>query len=119
MTANLNARSHEGKSIPVVSGRVVGIDPGLGVTGYAVVDPKGRGAFVVEAGVIRSRSAGDDLGKRLEVIHAGVLEVPPGWARFPSGMTRTVWLYRCHAGANAARRALPRRVRLVGLARQP
>ncbi len=61
--------------IPVVSGRVVGIDPGLGVTGYAVVDPKGRGAFVVEAGVIRSRSAGDDLGKRLEVIHAGVLEV--------------------------------------------
>ena len=24
-------------------GRVVGIDPGLGVTGYAVVEPTGRG----------------------------------------------------------------------------
>ena len=36
-------------------GGCVGIDPGLNVTGYAVVDPAPRGPYVVEAGVIRPR----------------------------------------------------------------
>ena len=42
-----------------VPGRVVGVDPGLNVTGYAVLDPSRRGAYVVEAGVIRTKGAGD------------------------------------------------------------
>jgi crossover junction endodeoxyribonuclease RuvC len=56
-------------------GRVLGIDPGLNVTGYAVIEPAARGAFVVEAGVIRTRSAGGVMGRRLALIHQGVCEV--------------------------------------------
>jgi crossover junction endodeoxyribonuclease RuvC len=55
--------------------RVVGIDPGLNVTGYAVVDPSARGPYVVEAGVIRPRGDAKSMGKRLELIHEGLLEV--------------------------------------------
>jgi crossover junction endodeoxyribonuclease RuvC len=55
--------------------RVLGIDPGLNVTGYAVVEPRGRGVLVVEAGVIRTRTAGDVLGARLDLIHQGVVEL--------------------------------------------
>ena len=66
-----------GGAAPPVDGRVVGIDPGLIVTGYAVVEPGKRGgsAYVVEAGVIRTRAAGNSMGRRLELIHQGVLEV--------------------------------------------
>jgi crossover junction endodeoxyribonuclease RuvC len=59
----------------LVPWRVVGIDPGLLVTGYAVVEPGFQGACVVEAGVIRTRKAGDCMGRRLELIHSGVLDV--------------------------------------------
>lgn len=55
--------------------RIVGIDPGLGVTGYAVLEPKARGVFVVEAGVIRTKSEGVALGNRLNLIHKGILEI--------------------------------------------
>ena len=58
-----------------VNGRVIGIDPGLNVTGYAVVDPGPHGAVVVEAGVIRSRSPKAPMGERLETIHSGLIEV--------------------------------------------
>ena len=62
--------------------RVVGIDPGLNVTGYAVVEPSPHGPFVIEAGVIRPRSARKALGQRLAWIHRGIVEVleafPPG-----------------------------------------
>jgi len=57
-----------------LAGRVLGIDPGLGVTGYAVVDPSPRGPYVVEAGVIRPRGK-LSLGERLAVIHKGLNEV--------------------------------------------
>lgn len=62
--------------------RVIGIDPGLTVTGYAVLDPARRGPYVVEAGVIRPRSATKSLATRLAMLHQGILEVidayPPG-----------------------------------------
>jgi crossover junction endodeoxyribonuclease RuvC len=62
--------------------RVVGVDPGLNVTGYAVVEPSPRGAFVVEAGVIRPGAGCKTLGQRLAWIHRGIVEVleafPPG-----------------------------------------
>jgi crossover junction endodeoxyribonuclease RuvC len=57
------------------NGRVLGIDPGLIVTGYAVVEPRPRGVYVVEAGVIRTRSAGKAMGARLELIHRGMVEI--------------------------------------------
>src|SRR5262245_34388770 len=53
--------------------RVIGIDPGLNVTGYSVVEPSPRGPFVVEAGVIRGR--GSSLESRLALIHQGIVEV--------------------------------------------
>jgi crossover junction endodeoxyribonuclease RuvC len=55
-------------------GRVVGIDPGLRVTGYAVIEPSEGGPYVVEAGVIRA-VASASLAARLETLHRGVLEV--------------------------------------------
>ncbi|MDR3633398.1 MAG: crossover junction endodeoxyribonuclease RuvC [Isosphaeraceae bacterium] len=55
--------------------RVVGIDPGLTVTGYAVVEPSGRRPFVVEAGVIRPRGIGNELATRLKRLFDGVAEV--------------------------------------------
>jgi len=65
-----------------VSRRVVGIDPGLNVTGYAVVEPSPRGPFVVEAGIIRPGSSCEGLGQRLAWIHKGIAEIleefPPG-----------------------------------------
>lgn len=57
-----------------VPSRVIGIDPGLGVTGYAVVEPGIRGPRVLEAGVIRGGTS-KTLATRLETIHRGVLEV--------------------------------------------
>ena len=75
-------RSKSRIEIPDRDGRVVGIDPGLNVTGYAVVEPSARGPFVVEAGVIRPRSACKAMGQRLAWIHQGIVEVleafPPG-----------------------------------------
>lgn len=56
------------------AGRVLGIDPGLNITGYGVIEPAGNGQRIVEAGVIRG---GDrkSLGHRLKEIHAGVREL--------------------------------------------
>ncbi len=58
-----------------VPGRVVGIDPGLSVTGYAVIEPGATGPRIVEAGVIRAGHDAKAMGRRLETIHRGILEV--------------------------------------------
>jgi len=77
----ITAATERSGSIPVPE-RVVGIDPGLNVTGYAVVDPSPNGPFVVEAGVIRPRLAGSAMGDRLVWIHQSISELleayPPG-----------------------------------------
>lgn len=65
-----------------IHGRVVGIDPGLIVTGYAVIEPApvsvggliGPPPLVVEAGVIRAGRSGS-LGERLDTLFRGVAEV--------------------------------------------
>lgn len=56
------------------AGRILGIDPGLNITGYAVIDRTACGPQLVEAGMIRGRQRGD-LAGRLEEIHRGVCEV--------------------------------------------
>jgi crossover junction endodeoxyribonuclease RuvC len=58
---------------PVVD-RVLGIDPGLGTTGYAVLQWTGNKLRVEEAGVIRARSRGS-LPERLAEIYRGVVDV--------------------------------------------
>ena len=69
------AMDANGSRLVPLPGRVLGIDPGLNVTGYAVVEPSPRGPFVVEAGVIRPRSARGVLGQRLYYIHCAIVEV--------------------------------------------
>jgi len=49
--------------------RVLGIDPGLNITGYGVVDFRGREPAIVEAGTIRTDPKGD-MPRRIEQIHA-------------------------------------------------
>jgi crossover junction endodeoxyribonuclease RuvC len=58
-----------------IPGRVLGIDPGLNVTGYAVVEPGVRGPAVIEAGVIRAGGSSASMPERLAAIHQGILEV--------------------------------------------
>ena len=45
--------------------RVLGIDPGLNTTGYAVLEATDNGPRVCEAGVVRA-AVGDDVGHRAE-----------------------------------------------------
>ncbi|MFO0885215.1 MAG: crossover junction endodeoxyribonuclease RuvC [Pirellulales bacterium] len=51
--------------------RILGIDPGLNTTGYAVLDCSGNKVSLLEAGAIRSRASGD-LGGRLDQIYSGL-----------------------------------------------
>ena len=74
MASTTSEHSVQERAIPVL-GRVIGIDPGLNVTGYAVVDPGPHGAVVIEAGVIRSSSTKAPMGERLETMHSGLIEV--------------------------------------------
>ncbi len=54
------------------AGRVLGIDPGLGTTGYGCIEPAvGGGVKLVEAGVIRGGSQ-KSIALRVREIHAGV-----------------------------------------------
>src|SRR5262245_29691827 len=57
--------------------RVLGLDPGLQVTGYAVVEARPRGPYVCEAGIIRTAEgrATTDLAHRVGVLYDGIVEV--------------------------------------------
>ena len=54
--------------------RILGIDPGLNITGYGVLEVARGGIKICEAGVVRGRSKGS-LALRLAEIHEGVAEV--------------------------------------------
>ncbi len=54
---------------------ILGIDPGLGITGYGVLSTVGGVLKIVEAGVIRPRNDAAPLEQRLAEIHSGVREV--------------------------------------------
>jgi crossover junction endodeoxyribonuclease RuvC len=56
--------------------RVLGVDPGLLVTGYAVLEARGS-PRVLEAGVIRSAEGrdGTDMAQRLRHLYDGIVEV--------------------------------------------
>lgn len=56
--------------------RVLGIDPGLNLTGYGVIEYRGCEATLIEAGVIRlPPSNGNNLAARLEKLFESVREV--------------------------------------------
>jgi crossover junction endodeoxyribonuclease RuvC len=52
--------------------RVLGVDPGLVMTGYGVLDQEGRRINLVEAGTIDSGDARDALPVRLRRLHEGI-----------------------------------------------
>jgi crossover junction endodeoxyribonuclease RuvC len=54
--------------------RILGIDPGLNITGYGVLDAGARPPRVCEAGIVRGKSRGS-LTDRLLEIHQGVADV--------------------------------------------
>jgi crossover junction endodeoxyribonuclease RuvC len=60
-----------------VRSRVLGIDPGLQITGYGVIESSATGPVVREAGVIRTndKSASSDLAQRVRSLYDGILEV--------------------------------------------
>jgi crossover junction endodeoxyribonuclease RuvC len=60
-----------------MSVRILGIDPGLQITGYAVVELSPRGPQVCEAGVIRTSEgrATADMAPRLCSLYDGLVEV--------------------------------------------
>lgn len=53
---------------------MLGIDPGLRVTGYGVVERRGNGYRLVEAGVV-TPTRGRTLEERLQELHRGIGEV--------------------------------------------
>lgn len=54
--------------------RILGVDPGLNITGYGVIEASSRGPRLVEAGVIRG-SARTSLVNRVQEIYDGVKDV--------------------------------------------
>ena len=57
---------------------MLGVDPGLHVTGYGMVETAGRTIRVVEAGVIRTDPRAP-LADRLAELHAGLRDVIVDW----------------------------------------
>jgi crossover junction endodeoxyribonuclease RuvC len=72
--------------------RILGIDPGLQITGYAVLEPGHTGPLVCEAGVIRTTEgrAPADMALRLRSLYNGLVEVI---AQFSPGVVVVEQLY--------------------------
>lgn len=58
--------------------RILGLDPGLQVTGYGVIEIGPGRVTVVEAGVVRSDESAE-LSVRVKALYDGVLEVIDQW----------------------------------------
>jgi crossover junction endodeoxyribonuclease RuvC len=54
--------------------RILGIDPGLNTTGYAVIDRHQGRVTLVEAGIVKGQARGD-MGARLRQIHDGLTDI--------------------------------------------
>jgi crossover junction endodeoxyribonuclease RuvC len=52
--------------------RILGIDPGLGITGYGVIDTSGNDSKIIEAGIIRSNPK-KRIEKRLSEIYKKII----------------------------------------------
>jgi crossover junction endodeoxyribonuclease RuvC len=60
-----------------MSQRILGIDPGLNITGYGVLEAGDGRLRLIEAGVVRGKTRGS-LTARLREIHEGIVEVIAG-----------------------------------------
>ena len=61
--------------------RILGLDPGLQVTGYAVLEAADTGPKICEAGVIRSAEGREpaDMARRIRTLYDGLCEVLDQW----------------------------------------
>lgn len=57
------------------SNRILGIDPGLRITGYGVIESTSGGSRVLEAGVIRSTGAQSNMASRIFAVYNGIVEI--------------------------------------------
>lgn len=60
--------------------RVLGIDPGLAVTGYGVVEPRGSGGALIHSGALRQRSTvarAQRLARIFDCVRGLILEYRP------------------------------------------
>jgi crossover junction endodeoxyribonuclease RuvC len=57
--------------------RILGVDPGLNITGYAVLEARPDGPFVLEAGIVRTAEGRGttDMAPRLASLYTGIDEV--------------------------------------------
>lgn len=55
--------------------RILGIDPGLQTTGYAVLEARADRPFVCEAGIVRGEGKPSDMASRLRCVYTGIVEV--------------------------------------------
>jgi crossover junction endodeoxyribonuclease RuvC len=61
--------------------RILGIDPGLQVAGYALLEAADGGPRICDAGVVRSDSCDStELADRLKSLYDGIVEVLDEWA---------------------------------------
>src|SRR5262245_65837598 len=67
-------RGRDVKTAVETAARIVGVDPGLNITGYAVIEKRLGKLALIEAGMIRGRTRGD-LAARLQEIHDGIRDV--------------------------------------------
>ena len=67
---------------PTPPHRILGLDPGLQVTGYAVLESAPAGPRVCEAGVLRSAEGRStaDLAERIRILYDGLVEVLDQWS---------------------------------------
>ena len=78
--------------------RIIGIDPGLQVCGYAVVDTHSGAETLIEAGAIRTSGSGQ-LGKRLDQI---AHDIDSLIERFSPGIAAVERLYSHYAHPETA-----------------
>jgi len=81
--------------------RILGIDPGLQITGYAVLEGSPRGPVVLEAGVIRASEGrkAADMAPRLRSLYDGLVEVLD---QFKPGVVAVEQLYAHYAHPRTA-----------------
>lgn len=66
------------ESLPLTPGqRILGLDPGLQVTGYAVLESRSGGPRICEAGIIRGAEGREptDMAQRLKHLYDGIVEI--------------------------------------------
>ncbi|HWY88223.1 MAG TPA: crossover junction endodeoxyribonuclease RuvC [Gemmataceae bacterium] len=55
--------------------RILGVDPGLQITGYGIIESSPQRPIVCEAGIVRSAGAKTDMASRILSVYNGIVEI--------------------------------------------